>query len=670
MLNRYFFSTAACLLLATPAFANEPSDNIGFIENVDVVGQRLESFSQPGATSIVSADDIELRGIERVSEALVTVPGVTFQPGNRGGSRNEASVYVRGYDLSRVPVLLDGVPIYVPFDGYLDLNRLQTFDLEAIEVARGYASVLYGPNAMAGAINLVSRRPVEGFSGSATLRADFDRHVDHQGTKANVVAAYGESQWYVRATAGWLDQDYWQVPGSFESGVYQPEGDRVQSSAEDKAFNLRAAWTPGEDEYALTYINEKGAKQAPPYAGDVANDAAFFNWPYYDKESLYLNTNSYLDSGLEVSGRLYYDSFKNQLRRYDDDSYSTQYLPYAFTSSYDDYMVGGSFQVALPMSAHNELRAAAFFKQDTHRESNPGGPTSRMVDNTGSLAVSLRSALADALTLSGGVSYDFRTAEKADNPYDPGTSFELQDKDAFNWQAGLDYTLGSERTLYLGVSQKSRFATMYERYSFRLGFAEPNADLNPEQLLTVEGGVRGQFASWLSGSAGLFWSETDNYIQSVTIGQSTSPPFSSVSQFQNIGNVETVGVELELNAAVDWFTARLAYTWLDRKLTNRQGVSLYGTPDNKIDLQLHAQLGHGFYGLLTTVYRDGMDTSDAVDGEPINSYTDIGLRGGWASSHNYAIELGVLNLFDEYYEYDDGYPAAGRSYNITLSYTF
>ena len=53
--------------------------------------------------------------------------------------------------------MLDGVRIYLPADNRLDFARFLTADIAAVQVQKGYASVLDGPGAMGGAINLVTR---------------------------------------------------------------------------------------------------------------------------------------------------------------------------------------------------------------------------------------------------------------------------------------------------------------------------------------------------------------------------------------------------------------------------------------------------------------------------------------------------------------------------------
>ncbi|CAG5074652.1 Vitamin B12 transporter BtuB [Dyadobacter sp. CECT 9623] len=77
------------------------------------------------------------------SNALNILPGVSIA---NVGQRNESVVYVRGFDLRQVPVFIDGVPVYVPYDGYVDMGRFTTFDLAEINVSKGFASILYGAN--------------------------------------------------------------------------------------------------------------------------------------------------------------------------------------------------------------------------------------------------------------------------------------------------------------------------------------------------------------------------------------------------------------------------------------------------------------------------------------------------------------------------------------------
>lgn len=71
---------------------------------------------------------------QNVAQALSVVPGVVLQ---KSGSRNEEQVKVRGFDSRQVPVYFDGVPIYVPYDGNLDLARILTNNLGQLKFPKG-----------------------------------------------------------------------------------------------------------------------------------------------------------------------------------------------------------------------------------------------------------------------------------------------------------------------------------------------------------------------------------------------------------------------------------------------------------------------------------------------------------------------------------------------------
>jgi iron complex outermembrane receptor protein len=90
---------------------------------------------------------------------------------------NESDIFVRGFGRGQVPLTLDGVRIYLPADNRLDFSRFLTADIAAVQVQKGYASVLDGPGGMGGAINLVTRRPAKPFEvtvvGLATAAPEF-----------------------------------------------------------------------------------------------------------------------------------------------------------------------------------------------------------------------------------------------------------------------------------------------------------------------------------------------------------------------------------------------------------------------------------------------------------------------------------------------------------------
>ena len=113
-------------------------------------------------------EEIQLHDAVNATKALDVLPGVEIQ--HIAGNRNEAAFMIRGFSSNgQVPLYLDGIPIYVPYDGYIDMNRFVTSDIAEIQVARGFSSLLLGPNALGGAVNLVTREPLKKYEGDAAI---------------------------------------------------------------------------------------------------------------------------------------------------------------------------------------------------------------------------------------------------------------------------------------------------------------------------------------------------------------------------------------------------------------------------------------------------------------------------------------------------------------------
>uniref|UniRef100_UPI003FA6FAD0 TonB-dependent receptor plug domain-containing protein n=1 Tax=Salmonella enterica TaxID=28901 RepID=UPI003FA6FAD0 len=99
---------------------------------VRVSGSQADTRLDPAGTQ-VKAQDLERFNRDNVSQAISLLPGVSYTT----NMRNEQPISVRGFDGRRTPLFLDGVPVYVPYDGQVDFSRFLTFDLAEIEVAKG-----------------------------------------------------------------------------------------------------------------------------------------------------------------------------------------------------------------------------------------------------------------------------------------------------------------------------------------------------------------------------------------------------------------------------------------------------------------------------------------------------------------------------------------------------
>jgi outer membrane cobalamin receptor len=132
-------------------------------ENVIVSATRTDvPTSQAGASATVfTASDLERLQKPLLADLLASTPGAMLI--RNGGPGTVTSLFVRGGESNYNKVLLDGVPLNEP-GGTFYLNNLTTENLDRVEIVRGAYSSLFGSDAMASVIQLVTKRPDRGSS--------------------------------------------------------------------------------------------------------------------------------------------------------------------------------------------------------------------------------------------------------------------------------------------------------------------------------------------------------------------------------------------------------------------------------------------------------------------------------------------------------------------------
>ena len=126
-------------------------------EAIVVSGTRSEApVSQLGASvTVFDAADIERRQSPPLADLLTASPGVTIA--RSGGYGSVTSLFVRGGESNHNKVLIDGIPVNEP-GGYFNFSNITSENLERVEIVRGAQSALFGSDAMASVIQLVTRR--------------------------------------------------------------------------------------------------------------------------------------------------------------------------------------------------------------------------------------------------------------------------------------------------------------------------------------------------------------------------------------------------------------------------------------------------------------------------------------------------------------------------------
>ena len=130
---------------APPADQPLLRDRVFDMGEIEVVGTTEGTPGVGGA--ILSRDQMWTFDRNSLDQAVNLIPGVISNM-DSNGRRNESDIFVRGFGRWQVPLTLDGVRIYLPADNRLDFSRFLTADIAAVQVQKGYASVLDGPGGM------------------------------------------------------------------------------------------------------------------------------------------------------------------------------------------------------------------------------------------------------------------------------------------------------------------------------------------------------------------------------------------------------------------------------------------------------------------------------------------------------------------------------------------
>jgi iron complex outermembrane recepter protein len=652
----------ACALASLgPAQAADEAFTLG---TVTVTGARAQvgEMPQDQAGSLVTRREMLHFGRDTVGDAVNLLPGVTLS----NNSRNEMLVFLRGFDARQVPLFVDGVPVYVPYDGYVDFNRFGTQDLAGIQVAKGFSSIAYGPNALGGAINVVTRKPGRAFEGDVSLGV-----ADGGDQRAALNLGTRQGMWYAQAGLSHRQADGFRLSRDFVATPTEDGGLRNNSDRRDTKVSLKLGLTPNKtDEYALAYSKQDGRKGNPPTTGNTG--IRYWRWPYWDKESLYFVSSTALGAAETVKLRLYSDRFDNEVTSYTNATYTTlrtsgQGSVATGRSIYHDRTSGGAVELESRRFAGHLLRGVLQQRGDRHEEVDANAVRGALFEDTlRSFGVEDLIDIGERWQLSlGGARHEL----KPDAVFSSSSAYGLPGTTrATNLQAGVFHDMTATSRVYGTLARKTRLPTLKDRYSQRLGSYVENPALGAERSLNLEFGYVGQPLKNLAVEAAVFHSRVDNKIQSTFIDGGSSCSAATPCQVRNVGQTRVSGVELGLRSQLDsWIELGGNLTVMDQKNVSDPSIRAIGVPDRKLFVHALVKLAAQWSLQATLEHNSARWASNTVQ---LPGYTVAGLKARWQPMKGLSLEVGGDNLADKLYELDAGFPSAGRSWYANLRHEF
>lgn len=164
---------AASTIGFTGATLAQEGSGADTVEKISVTGSRIKRADVEGANpvSVISAIEIEAFGLSSIGDVLQSLPsaGSAINTNNNNGGNGTTTVDIRGLGSNRTLVLVNGKRWAGGLGGVVDLNNIPSSIIERIEVLKDGASAVYGSDAVAGVVNIITRQDFEGVTFNAYM---------------------------------------------------------------------------------------------------------------------------------------------------------------------------------------------------------------------------------------------------------------------------------------------------------------------------------------------------------------------------------------------------------------------------------------------------------------------------------------------------------------------
>ncbi|OKH25441.1 TonB-dependent receptor plug domain-containing protein [Chroogloeocystis siderophila] len=607
---------------------------------------------------VITNEEMKAQGARTVREALRFLPGI-LGDGTVGTEVNALSgQFIRGANTGQVLILLDGRPINNLGGGGFDLSEFTTDNIERVEVLPGGGSTLYGSDAIGGVINIVTRRP----TGEII-------------TEANVnLGAYGLNQQIVQ-NSGTIGDISWvvgynrtQAQNNYPFVIPEAnfEGTRANNDALYNNFNIKLETNLGTRNTLTLSTLYLGKEQGvpggvpipePEFGQGFFNSLTENNRKYTDQILTDLTWNSQLGSGDNslLTVRVYAD-FLNT--RFDNRSntltsqnrFDTNQASYGMQATHSWNLINN--QILYGFDYRNTNVRNTTFSYDTNitRENYDDGISQ------GAIFAKYETNLTPSFSLNLGIRQDFSSLVNGSfTSPSIGAKLDLFDSTTL-------------RANYIINFRAPTIANLFNNNPTNIG----NPALKPERGDSFDIGIDQRL-----GNIGLlrltFFS--NRVSDTIAFTRLIPPVNGNTGTFENIGLVQTTGIEASLNLQL----IRNVYAFANYTANNprilesanpaeiNQELRFVGA--DKLNLGVSYENPEGLYLALLMNSLSGYPINN-INTEFLSGYTTLDFKMRAPLSDTLVLTGSIDNLFNQRYQLFPGFPDGGRVFQVGLSSTF
>lgn len=591
--------------------------------------------------TILDGEELQARGMTRVAEALSDVPGLFLAQNGSYGS--VASVFFRGAESDHVKVLVDGVEVNQA-GGSFDFSSLLLFDVERIEVARGPASALYGSDAMAGVVNILTRRGEGPPTASVSARA----------------GSFGRREWSADLHGGVSSTRYSLSASRFSSdGILDFNNQFESTSLSGSVF------TAPDDKTRLAVTARYGDRVyhfPTDGSGNVVDRNAF---TYGDEVTLGLEANRMLSDRLELRALVRSYSWDGGSDDEPDGPQDNQGF-FGFSSLETFQRTSVDLRANMALTSFARLSTGIEMEGEDQRSFSESlseyGPSTGRSTHRRSNRGAYAHLTGDGSAWSGSV------------------GFRVEDNEQygafFTYQAGLSYRIPSTGTRFRGnFGRGFKEPTFFE--AFATGATVGNPDLDPERSDVWEVGAEQSFqGTGATLSVTWFDQALKDLIQYTFMASEPGGP-----NYYNVAEARSRGLELATRIPLGPVLVNGGYTYLNTEVLDSgfdegdgavfvDGAPLIRRPRHQGNVAVSYRVGlAALFGSLRVVgSRDDRDFS-AWPAVPVKLSrfvlaglgAEIELFEPTQGRPGFTLQIRGENLLDEGYQEVFGFQAPGRA---------
>jgi len=523
----------------------------------------MELEDVPSSVTVITKEEIEAKGAERLSDILDFAPGV-YQSTYMG--REKSVVSVRGFRSDHSLILIDGRRLTGEGSHAYEIDRITLENVERIEIVRGPVSSLYGTDALGGVINLITKKPDKL---SFIFTPEFGVYEGGKGMQR----AYS-----MRLDGGKIGNLSFSLSGSLlnRSAIFRADLSNPQGDAEHKNLALRIA-------YDLTKETRITADASYTKEDSVDNTVSGTNVSKgiddnerYNISLEIAHKSPALDYLLRAYTSVYSKDFESRV-------YQTNILQNFTEADRQTSVIEGRLSKELftnhLFTMGGEYRHESFKGTRVRTGKGLFTVTREGVTLTGSEAkinywawyIQDEWQALEKLLIIPAVRYD--DSDKFENEITPKIGFTYKVLPNLRFKANYGHGFKTPNPGHLYLDHR-HFGPRYRV----LG----NPDIKSEKSKSYEATIEGEVGIF-SGRVAYFYNDVKDLIDTVIV---TCPPDTGTGwrcyQYMNISKAEIQGIELEAGAKLtEQLGIKASYSYLDAKDKNLN-QRLENRPKNKV----------------------------------------------------------------------------------------